>query len=366
MQQTVLNKTDINQDWALWKEKFGGEYFGHISRAHSRFLENKEKPESLNLSKLPCIFKPMAKVNTSSQPKQVAYSDKYKQAFVSCMSGRKLSIYDCNNTLKLLNEISFKEQCVEVTVWDKLCFVTLSTFSYLPGITDKLAIIDIPTRKIMSIVNTRGSWSKVIKIHPEGFAFISNWHSNDISILDISDVQNPRIVQLLPCGLSPRGIAFSNSGNLGLIACFYSRNIAEIKKKRDDWFISNIGEPFDFPHYSGCMRDILVDSEDRYAYVSNMGRNLVHIYDILSRKIVNSISVGKYPSSIAFLNTTQKKLLVSCRESNTVCQIDLVTKKVEGHCGFNVQKSTGLVSIPKGFLVTNFKENYLEIYKAIS
>lgn len=356
-----------NKNWKLWQKKFGGRYLGHVSRASSWLLERKMDLTSLDVTKLPQLFYSVSKVKTALEPKQVVFHPEFKLAFVSCMKGKKLQVFDCSGDgLNLLKEFSFKSQCVEVAIYNNLCFVTLSKFSRIPGVTDKLAIIDIKSRKILSIISTGGNWSKVIKIHPSGLIFVSNWRSDNLSIIDISDLLQPKIIQLLPCGISPRGIAFIKSGEKGLVAAFYSRNIIEICQKSSKSFeVSFIGNPYDFPNFSGCMRDIVIDSRDQFAYISNLRRNLIHIYYISNRNIINSILVGKHPNSISFFDSAEKKLLVSCRESNTVCLLDINTRKVEGCTESEIKKPTGLSIYPGGFLVTSFEESLLELYKII-
>ncbi len=356
-----------NTSWELWHNKFGGRYLGHVSRAYSWLLERKIDLTPLDISTIPRLFDRVAKVETALQPKQVAFDPETKLAFVSCMQGKKLQVFNCNNNdLNIVDEISFEDQCVEIAIHNNLCFVTLSKFSRLAGVTDKLAIIDLGSRKVLSIIDTGGSWSKVIRVHPRNLVFVSNWRSNNLSIIDINDPSQPQVIQILPCGISPRGMAFSKTGELGLVAGFYSRNIIEICSKTSRQFeVSFIGDPYDFPNYSGCMRDIIIDRNDEYAYLTNLGRSLIHVYHISRRKIVDSILVGKYPNSIVFFDSSEKNLLVSCRESNTVCLVDIDTRIVEGCTEPIIKKSTGLTTTPGGFLVTNFADNYLELYNII-
>lgn len=356
-----------NKNWKLWQKKFGGKYLGHVSRASSWLLERKMDLTSLDVTKLPQLFCSVSKVKTAPEPKQVVFHPESKSAFVSCMKGKKLQIFDCNqDNLNLVNELSFESQCVELAIHNNLCLVTLSKFSRVPEATDKLAIIDIESREILSIISTGGNWSKVIKIHPSGLVFVSNWRSDNLSIIDVSDSFHPKVVQLLSCGISPRGMAFTKSGKLGLVACFYSRNIIEIYQKSSKIFeISFIGDPYDFPNFSGCMRDIIIEPGDKYAYISNLGRNLIHIYHIPSRNVIDSILMGRHPNSIRFFDSAEKKLLISCRESNAVCLLDINTRKVEGCTESEIKKPTGLSIYPRGFLVTSFEKSLLELYKII-
>ena len=360
-----MNEHNTNQK--LWQKKFGNRYFGYVSRLYQWLLKRKTKIDFLNVTKLPIVFYSVAKTKTASQPKQVVFHPKSNLAFVSCMKGKRVQIFNCNqNNLELVDELFFRDQCVELAIYNNLCLVTLSRFSRIPGSTDKLAIIDIESRKILSTISTGGNWSKFIEIHPSGLIFVSNWRSNNLSIIDISDILHPKVIQLLPCGISPRGIAFIKSGELGLVAGFYSQNIIEIRQKSLKLFeVSFIGDPYNYPNYSGSMRDVVIDSSNKFAYISNLKSNLLHIYHIPNRNIVKSLLMGKYPNSIRFFNSFQTKLLVSCRESNTVCLLDIETCEVEGCSELNTKKSTGLSIYPDGFLVTSFKENLLELHKII-
>src|SRR5207253_1421816 len=88
-----------------------------------------------------------------------------------------------------------------------------------------LCAVNLTTEEILSTINTQGEWSKVIKIDDvHGVAFVSNWHSNDVSIIDVSNPRDMKVLQVLPCGESPRGLVIQPDGTV-IATNFFGRNI---------------------------------------------------------------------------------------------------------------------------------------------
>lgn len=328
----------------------------------------KETKEFLDVQKLPISAKCVEKTHTVDQPKQVVVSKNEKLAIVSGMKGHTLQFFDLTESrLKLIDEIPFKDQCVETTVSDELCFVTTSNFARGRDIRNHLHIVDLTRLEVVGSVSTGGNWSKVIAIHePSKLAFVSNWHSNDISIINISDPSNLHLIQVLPCGKSPRGIAITNSGDRVVVAGFYSSDISELRKEKDGLYrVVYTSNPFDSSKYLGNMRDVLISPDDKLAYVSNMGRNLVLVWDLENREFITGMMVGKFPNTLCFANDTGELLLVSCRESNAICIIDTKSLSVVSRSENTGSSPTGLCPISGGFLVTGFATNTLERYRFV-
>jgi len=321
----------------------------------------KETKQYLHTKQLQILATRLDCVTTAAQPKQVTVSEKQKLAIVSGMQGHKLQFFDYAQTpMKLVHEIPFEDQCVETEISGSTCFVTTSNFKRFGNRKNHLHIIDLATFKERSRVVTGGNWSKVIALHPsEKLAFISNWQTNDISIIDISNLDHPRLLQIIPCGDSPRGIGITKSGTV-LVTGFYSGNITKLQKGRAGRFkIVHVGKRFDYPRYSGNMRDIIISPDDQTAYISNVGRNLLHAWSIKDQRFVKSISVGKEPNSVTF-DDTKKKILISCRKSNAIYIVDTESMKVAGRSEHTGSLPTGLCKIKGGFLTTGFLSNTLE------
>jgi hypothetical protein len=173
------------------------------------------------------------------------------------------------------------------------------------------------------------------------------------------------LIQNLSCGISPRGIAFTNKKE-GLVAGFYSRNIMHIEKDKNKFVVSYFGEPFRYPEHSGNMRHILIDKNNKYAYISNLGLNLLHIYNIEKKEIKKSIVVGINPNTIVFADKEKTKILISCRGNSKSILFDIVTEKIIGTVDSVVPSSTGLCRLDdKNFLTTDFLNNHLIKFKLI-
>ena len=322
----------------------------------------KESREFAPLQTLPIMFEQSAVCSTADQPKQVAISDLHKLAFVSCMEGRCVQIFDLGS-LRLLNTLRFDDQCVEVVVDGNLLFVTTTNFGRIIR-RNMLRIVDIPSRSIVGSVDPEGNWSKVIAISPSrDAALVSNWHTHDVSVVDVRNTREPRLLQRVACGESPRGLVFVNEST-ALAACFYSGTIVELTRKRGNSFaVSHKTLPFGFPAYSGNPRDIVLDPNDKdTAWVSNLGRNLVHRYSIGKKRIVDSVMVGREPNSIRFSKEDSTLLLVSCRASNAIVVVDTRTRKLVGKSSPTGNLPTGLETFKGGFLATGMSSNTLERY----
>lgn len=328
-----------------------------------------ERKIYFDLESLPTCFVRTGSVLTKIQPKQVSIYSPENLAFVTCMEGNTLQIFDySSNTPQLTDEIKFEEQCVESTVFMDHCFITSTNFEIGPKAKNRLSILDINTRKIISVINTNGNWSKVIAIHPTGNELmISNWESNSISVVDITNLENPKVTQVIKRSKEtwkcPRGVAYTADGNKALVTGFYSGNITELNKNRSgQWDIDHVGNKFDSPNYSGNLRHIIIDNDSEIAFVSNVGRNMIHSWSIRDRKFINSVLVGKEPNTIDFFDDQHKTLLISCRADDKICLFDTQNQILVGKSETTDKKPTGLATIKDGFLATSFDSNKLEKY----
>ena len=328
----------------------------------------KEREVFLPPEKVVIITNKIDTKQTREQPKQVVYDPKTQQAFVSCMEGRSLQVFHLENSgISFAQEVRFGDQCVEVLVANNFLFVTTTNFDRPPReLRNKLWILDTKSLVVISNVDTGGNWSKLIAIRPQGDELlVSNWHSHDISAIDVSNPRSPKVKQILKWGEAPRGIAFLPDGNSAIVTGFYSGNLGILEKQTNgEWRSTFTSEPFDQPNYHGNMRHVLVTNDGKTAIVSNLGRNLVHFWDIEKRKFLDSVSVGKSPNSIDLLENDL--LAVSCRDSASVYILNAQTHQVIGRSPTTGKEPTGLCAIPNGFLVTCFGDNTIEMHRIIT
>ena len=315
----------------------------------------------IDLERQPEIFRKSGFTLTADQPKQVALTNDRKTALVSCMSSRKLQFFEAES-LQKTGEIDMEEQCVEVITRGDLAFATTTNFVEQPPFHNKLWVVDIPNQRIVSGVKTEGNWSKVIAITPDGLqALVSNWQSNSISVINIANPEKPTVTQVVPLRKCPRGIAFTSDGGKAIVANFYSGNIAELAKVADRWKVIYESEMFDQPRYPGNPRHVLISPNNHFAYISNKGRNLIHVWSIPERRFVTSYSVGKGPNTIDYFGHVSDQLIVSCSHSDRVCLLDLKTGKVLGVSPKTGENTTGMCALSETeFLATGFNSNSLE------
>lgn len=326
----------------------------------------KERNIFVKPKELKTIGSKVAETATLKQPKQVVFDSHTNFAFVSCMEGGSLQVFQIQkDKISLHKNINLEDQCVEVAINNGLIFVTTTNFERPPHkLRNKLFILDAKTQEIISTVDTQGNWSKFIAIRPQkDELFISNWHSHNISIIDIRDIKHPRVKQILKWGEAPRGIDFLPSGNKAIVTGFYSGNLGVlVRKENGKWEIGYTTPPFDYPKYAGNMRHIIV-LNSKEAVISNLGRNIVHFWSVEKREFTKSILVGKSPNSLCVI--AKKLLAVSCRDSYAIYFIDLKSRRLVGRSTFTGKAPTGLCGIKSGFLVTSFKSNKLEMHRIV-
>ncbi len=324
----------------------------------------KETKIFFNPKTLAIMTDKVSMAHTGLEPKQVAVDAENYHAYVSCMRGHVLQKFSyANDTLVFIREWRFIEQCVEVEIVEKLCFVTTTNFKRGKEQQSNLHIINLPNEKILSSVNTGGEWSKVIKVdHVRGIAYVSNWHSNNVSIIDVSDPAKTKVIQILPCSESPRGLVLRSDGAV-VATSFFGRKIFTIEKVGENYTIIGESSVFDTGNYGGNMRDILFTPDGSAVWVSNLGRNMLLKYDAYTLELQESILIPREPNSMSFLDSTGKIIIVSARRDEIVCFVDTQEKRPIGVSQQTGKLPTGLAAIANGFLVTNFTDSTIELHK---
>lgn len=325
----------------------------------------KETGIFLDPKQLPIISTIFASVRTALEPKQVTVDNARKLAYVSCMKGHVLQEFSfAESTLILTNEWHFPEQCVECEFWNDLILLTTTNFKRGSDQKSHLWVFDPVTGTVISKIDTQGEWSKVIAVdNIHRMAFVSNWHSNDVSVIDLSDIANPKMVQKVSCDEAPRGLVLKTDGTL-IATSFYGRGIFTITKKSENYQVNKRSAPFDPTGYGGNMRDILLSQDMKTAFVSNLGRNMVHWYDAEKLELVGSLPTPRQPNSMRFMKTPTPIIGVSCRKDNLVFFFNAVTKKPIGVSAKTEKLPTGLTALEDGnFIVTNFDGNSIELHK---
>lgn len=112
------------------------------------------------------------------------------------------------------------------------------------------------------------------------------------------------------------------------------------------------------------MRDIIIPNKGDVAWVSNLGRNMLHTFEVSSMGFKESFLVGKHPNALRFLDKKEDVLLVSCRKQEIICFFNTEKKEVMGISERIIGSPTVLCVIENGkaFLTTRFDEGVLEYH----
>lgn len=309
------------------------QYRAHISQNRSKKLA-----EKLSTISYP---KTLWNLSNKQEYKQLKVAKSRGLLILTSMAGHAIKIFSTKDLSKYsgtyitglfpILEKRFSQQVIEVEfdIEEKYAFFSLTDFGK-SGQMDKVVCIDLRNFKTLFEIPTGGKWCKQIEYHPDKHLLVSNWNSNDISVIDVKNIRKPQLKQLIPCGISPRGIAFTANGKTGVVAGFYSRNLTFLSYNKRDrkFYIDKISAPFDYPNYSGNMRHVVIDDSRNVAFVSNMGRNLIHKVDLKTKQIIKSFPVATLPNTIA-ISEDKKYLAVSCRGSDLVCVLNTDTGYIE-------------------------------------
>lgn len=319
-------------------------------------------------------------IKNRSQYKQVKYIDSLDFLVLSNMAGRKISFYKCADITRDLDdsiykmptpfkEFVFDHQVVEIEVdpAEKYAFFSLTDFGK-ENLTDKVVGIDFMTMTKIFEIETKGKWSKVIKYHPDKLLFVSNWHSNDISVIDIKNFSAPRVTAIVKCGISPRGIDITQDGKRVFVTCFYSGGLCvfeydQVARKLK--LVKTILPPERLPAPSH-MRHVTIGG--KYAYISDLGRNVVYKLNITTLEYADTFPVGASPNTLV-LSKDKKYLAVSCRDSNMIAILKTSTGCIrtvintgELPTGLDfVQKANGRFDIYN----TNFADDSIVYHEAL-
>jgi YVTN family beta-propeller protein len=142
------------------------------------------------------------------------------------------------------------------------------------------------------------------------FAYVTNGGSNTVTVLDLVNLRQERILQV---GAAPTGITAnparnevyavnSASGSVSVIDAEKNRVAATIAVHRKPYFID-------------------VDTSGRRAYVANADSNNVSVIDLDKRREIGAIGVGEAPG-LAKVSPDGKSLLVTNRGSGSVSVAD--------------------------------------------
>lgn len=155
-------------------------------------------------------------------------------------------------------------------------------------------------------IKTGGTWSKFIAYSAEkDLLAVSNWVSNDISLLDY---ETGTLLRLIPTGKAPRGMLFLDGGR-SLVSLSFDSGLIE------KFNVDTGKRTACITVVNACMRHIVCSGDLKTAFVSDMYNRQVYKIDLTAFKISGKCTVYRNPNTIDLLNGG-RYLFVSTRGPN--------------------------------------------------
>jgi uncharacterized repeat protein (TIGR01451 family) len=122
------------------------------------------------------------------------------------------------------------------------------------------------------------------------FAYVANYGSNNVSIIDLS---TNTVVETVAVGTNPIDVAITPDGNYAYVTNFNSDTISVIDTSNNSVVDTIVFDQFTRPN------GIAITPDGNYAYVVNSGINNVAVIDLSTNTAVDNITVGNFPEEIA-------------------------------------------------------------------
>jgi len=251
-------------------------------------------------------FKLLKQVDTRMQPKSVEFTPDGKHLVTTLLQDSGIQVYETEHFTEVAID-PIPEQYAEQIGFVEIAFVESRYEMWISQMTThRVHIYDYRDFSYLGSINIGGNWSKVIAISPdEKTAYISNWISGDISVIDVAE---RKFLGLIPIGGTPRGIACSKDGKY-LYVCRYDDGTIRKVNLGTNTVEKVLNWGF------GAKRHIVLDEEKNIFYVSDMARNSLFIFNGEDDTLIKEIPIDYNPNTIA-LNSDNRYLFLATRGEN--------------------------------------------------
>jgi DNA-binding beta-propeller fold protein YncE len=336
------------------------------ARKHRPFAETLQLKQSHQL--VACLdpddqlVKCVRIIPCGSRPKSVVLSKDGSVAWVATLWGpTTLQVFETASGKKL-EELSLKKHGgTELELSADRQKVYLSQMA-----TGEVHELDFKTRKVLRSFDTKGSWTKVIKISADGKTlYASNWISSDISVVDLETGKYRRRIRSVR---KPRGMHPTRDGKFLYVAGFKRGELQKIDLATGRGkIIYNKGV---------SIRHIVADEAKRRLYISDIGRGLILALDLDTDRVRTFARSNHKPNTID-LGPGGRVLYVSNRgargdvdytekgpEWGSVLLFDTETGKVlDAIVGGNQPTALAISDDGRTLVFSDFLDNRLRVYR---
>ena len=208
------------------------------------------------------------------------------------------------------------------------------------GMDDNLSVVDLQQKKLVSLIPT-GKMPHGLRMSPDGREiYVANVDDGSVSVVDVAQSKE---VMRIPVGKAPVQVGFTPDGGRAYVSLRDEDRVAVIdtaQRKK----ISSIAvgrNPI----------QVFVTPDGRFVYVANQGTeanpdDTVSVVDTASNRVVATVKAGKGAHGVV-VSADGRRAFISNIVDNTVSVIDTATQKVIN----NIQVGEG----PNGITFTSEK-----------
>jgi YVTN family beta-propeller protein len=152
-----------------------------------------------------------------------------------------------------------------------------------------VTVIDTVANKPVGHILTGLGHHEIVLNDNDTFAFVTNKDAGTLSVIDVRKLD---VVKKISTGTQPAAIAYSSLGKAVYVANEGDGSIAAIGGATHDVLARLQGEP--------GLRSIRISPDGRYGFALNTSKSTVHVIDLSSNRVIDSIAAGQGADQITF------------------------------------------------------------------
>jgi YVTN family beta-propeller protein len=231
--------------------------------------------------------------DTPSMPKGAILSPDGQRFYVTnfgMANGHNVTVYDAT-TLALLDTIHLPGVVVESVLSSDGKTLYASNFT-----RNTVQVVDVASHRVTRELEA-GAHPKILVLSRDDTTlFAANWSGNSVTMFDLRvDLEKGKVVQTLPVGLHPRGMALTSRGVL-YVANFDGASI-------DVFHGLGVGPVAGPPHgyrLAVCKipRHLVLSPDEKTLYISCYHDSEIDALDVETEVVTHRIPVGTNPKSL--------------------------------------------------------------------
>jgi YVTN family beta-propeller protein len=227
---------------------------------------------------------------TGARPKSVSFTPDGRWLVLPLLSGRGAEVLDAKS-LVFVGSLEPPAAMGQVEGFVESAFFPARREIWVSQMHNSLIhVFDLDSFAYKESFPSGGSYPKVIASSPDGArAYISNWVSEDVSIVDAA---TRKLVARVRTGGMPRGLAPSPDGRWLYIARFSDGAILRLD-------LASMRLETVYAPDGGAKRHLVLDPGRRRLYVTDMGRGSLFAFDTETWKVLAEIRLGPNPNGCA-------------------------------------------------------------------